>query len=103
MKNILARNNLPQFKEVHRLHFSPTKLHEIFPQVSSQCVKCQCEEGTLLRRFLLCHKTQSFSDSLFDFLSKAFENPCRPTAISIILGMANPVEVRFRISAILES
>lgn len=51
---------LIQYKVVHRLHYSKTKLNEMFPGVSSQCEKCSYAEGTLAHLFRFCHQLFGF-------------------------------------------
>ncbi len=92
--SINARHSLIQFKVVHRLHYSPSRLQKIFPDVSSQCIKCRSEEGTLSHLFLSCHKLQSFWGSLFDFFTKAFNHPCHPDPFTVLFGVANPDSVK---------
>ena len=92
--SINARHNLIQFKVVQGLHYSQSRLQKIFPQISSQCIKCQCEEGTLSHQFLLCQKIQSFWGSVFDFFTKVFKHPCKPAPFTILFGVVNPDEVK---------
>lgn len=62
--SINTRHCLIQFKILHRLHYSKTRLHKIFPDVSPTCDKCECEEANLLHSFVMCNKLQSFWTSL---------------------------------------
>ena len=45
--SINARLQLIQFKVVHRLHYSKTRLNKIFPDVSPTCDRCKSADGTL--------------------------------------------------------
>lgn len=100
--SINARHTLIQFKVVHRLHYSPSRLQKVFPGVSFQCIKCHSEEGTLSHLFLLCHKLQSFWASLFEFLTNAFSHLCNLDPFTVLFGVANPdcVKSRFEAKAI---
>ena len=92
--SINVRHSLIQFKIVHRLHYSPTKLHKIFKDSSPMCGKCSTEEGTLSHQFLLCHKLQNFWCEIFDFLSKAFERDFAPAPLTALFGIVEPDKVK---------
>ncbi len=62
-----------QFNVIHRLHYWKTKLHKIFPNVSSICNKCKISEGTLSHLFWTCHKIGPFWQSIFRFISEAYK------------------------------
>lgn len=42
-----ARHHLIQFKVMHRLHYSTTKLHSIYPTVSPLSDRCKSADGSL--------------------------------------------------------
>ncbi len=69
-----------QFKVIHRLHYSKTKLHTIFPNVSSICNNCKISEGTLSHLFWTCHKIRPFWQSIFRFISEAYNIYLPPEA-----------------------
>ena len=52
--SINARLQLIQYKIIHRLHYSKTKLNKVFPTVSPTCDKCQTSDGTLAHLFWDC-------------------------------------------------
>src|SRR4029434_305144 len=54
--SINSRHSLIQFKVVHRLHFSKTRLHDIYPNISPLCDKCKQQTGTLTHQFWSCSK-----------------------------------------------
>ena len=84
--SINARHCLIQFKIVHRLHYSKTKLHKIFPEVSPLCEKCDSMEGTLSHSFALCPKLQSYWHEIFDLFSLILGIQLDPDPTLIILG-----------------
>ena len=84
--SINVRHSLIQFKIVHRLHFSPTKLHKIHNS-SPMCCKCITEEGTLAHLFIHCHKLQSFWSQIFDFMSKAYQRDFPPEPLTALFGV----------------
>ena len=49
--SINSRHQLIQFKVMHRLHYSKSKLHRIFPTVSPTCDRCKSAEGSLTHLF----------------------------------------------------
>uniref|UniRef100_A0A8C5ETB7 Reverse transcriptase zinc-binding domain-containing protein n=1 Tax=Gouania willdenowi TaxID=441366 RepID=A0A8C5ETB7_GOUWI len=62
--SINARHVLIQFRVVHRLHLSPSKMNKIYSNVSYLCAKCLNDPGTLSHVFLQCQKLQVFWDSI---------------------------------------
>lgn len=62
---INAGRTLVQFKVVHRLHLSPTKMKKISQNASDICIKCSLGQGTLSHLFVFCHKIQPFWNSIF--------------------------------------
>lgn len=86
--SINARHCLIQFKILHRLHFSKTKLHKIFPEVSPLCDKCESMEATLSHSYALCPKLQYYWVEIFRFLSVILKVQIEPDPILIILGIS---------------
>lgn len=67
--SVNARLQLIQFKVVHRLHYSKTKLNKIFPNVSPKCDKCKLVDGTLGHLFWSCSTLTAFWTSILSFYS----------------------------------
>ena len=85
--SINVRHSLIQFKVVHRLHFSPSRLHKIYDNSSPMCLKCVTEEGTLAHQFLYCCKLQTFWNQVFDFISKAYNREFSPSPLTALFGV----------------
>ena len=66
--SINSRHTLVQFKVVHRLHYSKSRLHAIYPNTLPLCDKCKQETGTLAHQFWFCSKLSSFWSHIFDYL-----------------------------------
>uniref|UniRef100_A0A673WU00 Reverse transcriptase domain-containing protein n=1 Tax=Salmo trutta TaxID=8032 RepID=A0A673WU00_SALTR len=86
--SINSRHRLIQFKVLHRLHYSKTKLHRIFPGTSPMCDKCQAEQGTLLHCFALCSNF-GYWCGIFGVLSEVLETSIDPDPLLIILGVSD--------------
>ncbi len=84
--SINTRHCLILFKILHRLHYSRTKLHRIFPEVSPLCEKCGSMEATLSHSYALCPKLQSYWHEIFNFFSTILGIQLDPYLILIILG-----------------
>lgn len=84
--SINSRHRLIQFKVLHRLHYSKTKLNRIFPSVSSVCDKFQIAEGSLAHLFWFCPKLHNFWSAIFERMSKAYSRDIRPNHDLAILG-----------------
>lgn len=78
--SINARHRLIQFKILHRLHYSKTRLHRIFPETSPICDKCQCAEADLLHSF--------WASVFFFFFPKLFDVQLDPDPILILIGLS---------------
>ena len=87
--SINARLQLIQFKVIHRLHFSKTKLNRMFPSVSATCDKCALYDGTLGHLFWSCPKLQNFWDDIFHLYSVIYSKQLIPDSLLIILGCSN--------------
>ena len=84
--SINVRHRLIQFKVIHRLHYTKSRLHKMFPAVSPMCGKCKIYEGTLLHSLWSCQKIQPFWEKIFDFLSRAQDIDLKPDPLISILG-----------------
>ena len=83
--SINARLQLIQYKIIHRLHYSKTKLNKIFPTVSPTCDKCKTSDGTLAHLFWDCSKLSGFWDDIFHLYSVIYNKPMKPDGILVIL------------------
>lgn len=67
-----TRHRLIQFKVVHRLHYSRTKLNRIYPSVPALCHRCSAAEGTLAHLFWFCPRLFCFWSTIFKWFSKCY-------------------------------
>ncbi len=84
--SINSRYRLIQYKVLHRLHYSKTKLNHIFSSVSPVCYKCHIAEGSLAHLFWFCPKLHNFWSAIFEQLSKAYSRIIQPNHDLAILG-----------------
>uniref|UniRef100_A0AAQ5XLH4 Reverse transcriptase domain-containing protein n=1 Tax=Amphiprion ocellaris TaxID=80972 RepID=A0AAQ5XLH4_AMPOC len=84
--SVNSRHRLIQFKIVHRLHYSKSRLHKIYPSVSPVCDRCNVSESTLSHAFWSCPSLAGFWCKIFDFYSKAYKTPIKPDAGLAVLG-----------------
>lgn len=89
--SINARLQLIQFKIVHRLHYSKTRLHKIYPAVSPMCDRCQVAEGTLSHAFCSCLKLQRYWEDIFSWYSVAYDHTLPPEMELAIFGYSDTV------------
>ena len=61
--------SLIQFKVLHRLHYSKSKLHRIFSNIPAICDKCQHSEANLTHSFTNCIKITNFWTEIFKIIS----------------------------------
>ena len=94
--SINSRHCLIQFRVIHRLHYSKSKLHKIYPDVSPNCDKCKATEATLLHSFALCPLIQRYWIKIFEALSDILDTHIDPDPILIILGVSDPISTLTR-------
>ncbi len=61
-----AKHGLVQFKVLHRLHFTNSKLAKIYPNISLVCSKCSQSPATTAHMFWLCPKLEEFWKKIFE-------------------------------------
>lgn len=99
--SVNARHHLIQYKVIHRLHYSKSKLHKIFPTISSCCNKCNVSTGTLFHSLWACSKLQPFWKNIFKFLSEVYSMNLEPDPSIGLLGVVDSSCSRNQTQAIL--
>lgn len=87
--SISSRYRLIQFKVLHRLHYSKTKLNKIFESVSSMCDRCGTAEGSLSHLFWHCPVLSNFWSDIFNCLSKQCQINIPPDCNLAIFGCSD--------------
>lgn len=87
--SINARLQLVQFKVVHWLHYSKTRLNRIFPDVSPTCDRCSAADGTLGYLFWSCPMLTKFWVDIFSLYSVVYNRQMVPDSLLVILGCSN--------------
>lgn len=90
--SICIRHGLLQFKVLHRLHLSKTKLARIYPDVDPTCSRCCQAPATLYHMFWTCPKLVQFWSSIFDTFSYICNKDIGPAPEIALFGVA-PAEV----------
>lgn len=85
--SICLRHSVIQFKIIHRLHWSKTRLAKIMPDIDPTCDRCEVEPATLEHMFWSCPKLSDFWNSVFVFLSKALNVDIEPSPFVGIFGV----------------
>lgn len=65
-----ARLQLIQFKVLHRVHFSKSRLSEIFPNIADQCDRCHASSCNLSHMFFFCPSLHKFWTEFFTISNK---------------------------------
>ena len=94
--SINSRHCLIQFRVIHRLHYSKSKLHKIYPDVSPNCDICNATEANLLHCFALCPLIQNYWIRIFETLSNILDTHIVPDPTLIILGVSDPISILTR-------
>lgn len=87
-----ARHCLIQFKTLLRLHYSKAKIHNIYPNTSPACDKCQTSEPILSHSFVLCPKVSSFWFNVFNSISEIINVSLEQEPILIIQGVSEALK-----------
>uniref|UniRef100_A0A3B5PRH3 Reverse transcriptase domain-containing protein n=1 Tax=Xiphophorus maculatus TaxID=8083 RepID=A0A3B5PRH3_XIPMA len=88
-----ARLSLIQFKVVHRIHFSKSRLSQIYPDVVDICDKCKGSPCNLGHMFFLCPKLYNFWSNYFTIMSSVLKVNLQPCPFVAIFGILNPTLV----------
>lgn len=86
--SICLRHVVIQFKVVHRLHWSKTKLSKIKDGFDPTCDRCKQESATLLHMFWTCSKLNNFWECIFGDMSKMCGITLSPCASIAIFGLS---------------
>lgn len=89
LTSVNARLQLIQFKVLHRLHYSKTRLNRLFPSISPMCDKCKAGDGTLGHLFFLCPMLQTFWSDIFKLYSTVYKKILKPDILTVILGYSD--------------
>lgn len=76
-----ARHKITQYNLIHRIYYTPDRLHRFKPQYSQFCPRCKTEVGTLIHMFWACSCLNSYWASILSVLNG-------------ITGVAIPAEPR---------
>lgn len=85
--SINARHNLIQFKILHRLYYSKTRLNKFYPNISPICDKCLSHNATITHSFVTCIKLYKFWSDIFEIFTKLFKIKMEPNTEMIIFGV----------------
>ncbi len=99
--SVNRRHQLIQFKVIHRLHYTKTKLHNIFSSVSPFCDKCKVTEDTTAHAFWYCPSLSGFWTSIFDWYSKAYNRPLLLDVELAIFGFSQHTSTLFLLLSLL--
>ncbi len=84
---ICARFNLIQFKVLHRMHLSRTRIASFNPTFDKTCIRCHTGEADLIHMFWTCPTLTIYWSTIFDTLSKVWEVQLKPCAEFAISGV----------------
>ncbi len=87
--SVNSRYQLIQFKVLHRLHYSKTKLSKIFGSVSPICDRCGVDEGSLSHLFWSCPVLNKFLSDIFQWFSSQYGLNIHPDCNLATLGCSD--------------
>lgn len=83
--SVNSGHQLIQFKVVHRLHYSKSRLRKIYLSVLPVCDRCKVTEGPLSHTFWFWASLRLWT-RIFDWYSKAYKKPIQLEAALAIFG-----------------
>lgn len=81
-----ARHALIQFKILHRLHFTNSKLARIYPTISPACIRCKHSPATTAHMFWSCPKLEVFWKDIFKSFSDIYDVSIDPDPLLAVFG-----------------
>ena len=85
--SVCIRHGLLQFKVLHRLHLSKSRLARIYPEVDPTCSRCLQAPATLSHMFWSCPKLGTFWSSIFETFSLICDKEISPDPVTAIFGV----------------
>ena len=85
--SVCIRHGLLQFKVFHRLHFSKSRLAEIYPDVDPTCSRCHQAPATLYHMFWSCPSLTQFWVSVFETFSYICDKEIGPNPFIAVFGV----------------
>lgn len=65
-----SSHKLLQLNLVHRIYYTPERLHRMNSAISETCPRCKTDRSNLMHMFWSCKKWTHYSDSILDVLKK---------------------------------
>lgn len=97
-----ARHGLVQFKVLHRLHFTNSRLAKIYPNVSPACNRCSQSPATTAHMFWLCPGLEEFWRGIFESYTNMYGIQIDPDPLVCIFGAApEGIELRKDIRSVI--
>jgi len=85
--SVCARHGLFQFKVVHRLHLSKSRLSKIYPLVDASCNRCWHSQPTFVHAFQFCPKLSRLWGSISSVFTKIFGKPIDPNPLTALFAI----------------
>ncbi len=82
-----AQFNVIQFKVLHRMYLSRTRIASFNPAFVKTCIRCHTGEADLTHMFWTCPTLTAYWSTIFDTLSKVCEVQLKPCAECAIFGV----------------
>lgn len=86
--SICLKHSVIQFKIVHRLHWSKTRLCKVKADLDPVCDRCRREPATLIHMFWSCATLRNFWESIFNTLSRVCGTSLEPCPFIALFGVA---------------
>ncbi len=91
--SVCSRHALLQFKVVHRIHISKTKLARMYPDVDTTCDKCKGAPASLYHMYWTCPSLDNFWISVFHAISEILHHRIEPNPLTAIFGIAPDLDL----------
>ena len=85
--SICIRHELLQFKVLHRLHLSASKLAKLYPGLDPTCIRCRQDPASLSHMFWFCPKLDLFWTNIFGTFSYMCNKVISPNPLTALFGV----------------
>lgn len=82
-----SRLNLIQFKVVHRIYFTNSKLSKIYSNIADTCNRCHMTPADMTHMFWSCPRLHDYWTNIFKHLAQALNMQLTPCAELAIFGV----------------
>lgn len=98
---VSARDRLVQFKIIHKVYYTPERLHRIYPSISASCWRCKSASADFIHIFWNCPQIEIFWVEVTKVILTVTTVPVPLSVEVCLLGLVKPLALRRAIRTLL--